>query len=228
MEQSGFPTLTVPHDHDLTFEALTRIHTGLKGQFLYRSSLLHWLSLRASPQRRTTEKTRTNGQLSIITLERVRIPFARVPISLSPSPAGIYINCLNSSPLTFGVCAVFYMSSVNQWLSLKTLRDPPLCFSRERERAHSTDLNKYDFASSAMKLKVLIIIIKKLYKLEYILNTNILWNVALFITLDGILYHTHFKWVKSIMGCLQLILSRSSVLSQNNFQILHVLSLSIK
>lgn len=41
VEQSGFPTLTVPYDHDLTFEALTRIHTGLKGQFLYRSSLLH-------------------------------------------------------------------------------------------------------------------------------------------------------------------------------------------
>lgn len=41
VEQSGFPTLTVPHDYDLTFEALTWIHAGLKGQFLYRSSLLH-------------------------------------------------------------------------------------------------------------------------------------------------------------------------------------------
>lgn len=41
VEKSGFPTLTVPHDHDLTFEALTRIHSGLKGQFLDRSSLLH-------------------------------------------------------------------------------------------------------------------------------------------------------------------------------------------
>lgn len=92
VEQSCFPTLTVPHDHDLTFEALTRIHSGLKGQFLYRSSLLHWLSLRASPRRRTTEKTHINAQLSIMTLERVRIPSARVLISLSLPLLQIYTS----------------------------------------------------------------------------------------------------------------------------------------
>lgn len=154
MEQSGFPTLTVPHDHDLTFEALTRIHSGLKGQFLDRSSLLHWLFLRASPRRST------HAQLSIITLGKVRIP--SVPCSdlslsarytLSPSLAGIYINCLKYSPLTFWVCAVFYMRLVNQWLSLKTSWDPPLSFSRERERAHPTGRNKYEFLFSSMKRK---------------------------------------------------------------------------